>query len=143
MRSEKNENIYYNWKKIDVLVKTTTRKIKLKNKKYDAILGIKHGGIIPTKLISKELKIENIKFISIKNKQIIIDEFPSLKKNEKYLVIDEIFDSGYTYKIVYNIIKDFDHDFVVLISRYKPENKKVIFGELLNHDKWIIFPWEK
>ncbi|MGD1834586.1 MAG: phosphoribosyltransferase [Nitrososphaeraceae archaeon] len=141
--SEKTENIYYNWKKIEILVKRITNKIKLKNQKYTTILGIKNGGIIPAKLIAEELNIENIKFVGIKNKQIIIDELPLLKKNEKYLVVDEIFDTGYTYKIVYDIIQDFDHDFVVLLSRHNPKNENIMIGEILNHNKWIVFPWEK
>ena len=141
--SEKIENICYNWQEIEILVKKIIKKIKLKNQKYNVILGIKNGGIIPAKLIAEELDIKDIKFVPVKNKQIIVSELPLLKKNEKYLIVDEIFDTGYTYKIVYDLVKDFDHDFVALLSRHKPQNKNIITGEILNHNNWIIFPWEK
>ena len=78
--SEKIENICYNWQEIEILVKKIIKKIKLKNQKYNVILGIKNGGIIPAKLIAEALDIKDIKFVPVKNKQIIVSELPLLKK---------------------------------------------------------------
>ena len=63
------KNDYLDWDDIENLVKKTALKIKKNNKKYDLIIGIKNGGIIPAILISRELDINNIEFITIrKNK---------------------------------------------------------------------------
>lgn len=139
-----NQNIkkeYLDWNDIENLVKRTVSKIKENNKKYDIIIGIKNGGIIPAKLISRELDIDDIDFISIKKNQMFIScNFP---RNKKYLVIDEIYDTGKTFLIVNKFFNSFEYDYACLISRYRiTDNKKIISGEILNHNKWIVFPWE-
>ena len=61
-----------------------------------------------------------------------------------YLIIDEIYDTGNTFSKVYDAVKIFNCDFAFLISRYKEINRdRIIFvGKILNHNKWIVFPWE-
>ena len=55
---------YLSWDEIENLIKIIGSKIREKNEKYDSIIGIKNGGIIPARLISKELEINEIEFIS-------------------------------------------------------------------------------
>ena len=89
---------YLNWNDIENLVKKTSLKIKEYNKEYDLIIGIKNGGIIPAKLISRELNINDIDFISVKRNQIFTSSnFP---RNKKYLMIDDIYDTGKTFLTV-------------------------------------------
>ncbi|HYZ95975.1 MAG TPA: phosphoribosyltransferase family protein, partial [Nitrososphaeraceae archaeon] len=86
---------YLDWDDIENLVKKTALKIKENNKNYDLIIGIKNGGIIPAKLISRELDINDIDFISVKmNQMFASSNFP---RNKKYLLIDEIYDTGKTF----------------------------------------------
>ena len=136
------KNDYLDWNNIENLVKKTALKIKENNKKYDLIIGIKSGGIIPAKLISRELNINNIDFISVKMNQIFTSSnFP---RNKKYLLIDDIYDTGKTFFTVNKFFNSFEYDYACLISRYRiTDNKKIISGEILNHNKWIVFPWEK
>jgi uncharacterized protein len=139
-----NQNIkkeYLDWNDIENLVKRTVSKIKENNKKYDIIIGIKNGGIIPAKLISRELDIDDIDFISVKKNQMFISSnFP---RNKRYLVIDEIYDTGKTFLAINEFFNSFEYDYACLISRYRiTENKKIISGEILNHNKWMVFPWE-
>jgi uncharacterized protein len=141
-----NQNIkkeYLDWNDIENLVKRTVSKIKENNKKYDIIIGIKNGGIIPAKLISRELNINNIDFISVKMNQIFTSSnFP---RNKKYLLIDDIYDTGKTFFTVNKFFNSFDFDYACLVSRYRitdNNSKIIIIGEILNHNKWIVFPWE-
>ena len=136
------KNDYLDWNNIENLVKKTALKIKENNKKYDLIIGIKNGGIIPAKLISRELNINNIDFISVKMNQIFTSSnFP---RNKKYLLIDDIYDTGKTFFTVNKFFNSFDFDYACLVSRYRitDNNSKIIIGEILNHNKWIVFPWE-
>ena len=136
------KNDYLDWDDIENLVKKTALKIK-KNKKYDLIIGIKNGGIIPALLISRELDINDIEFISIKRNKIF--KFNKFHKNKKYLLIDEIYDTGKTFFIVNEYFKRFEYDYACLVSRYRiPDNNnnKIVSGKILNHKKWIVFPWE-
>ena len=132
---------YLDWNDIENLVKKTALKIKENNKKYDLIIGIKNGGIIPAKLISRELDINDIDFISVKIHQMFTSSnFP---RNKKYLLIDDIYDTGKTFFTVNKFFNSFEYDYACLISRYRIiDNSKIITGEILNHNKWIVFPWE-
>ena len=49
------------------------------------IIGIKNGGIIPAILISRELDINNIEFITIRKNKIF--NFNKFLKDKKYLLI--------------------------------------------------------
>jgi hypoxanthine phosphoribosyltransferase len=137
-------NYSLDWDDIENLVKKTVLKIKKNNKKYDLIIGIKKGGIIPAILISRELDIKDIEFIIIRKDKIFkINKF---YKGIKYLlIIDEIYDTGKTFSIVNEYFKRFEleYDYACLVSRYRiPDNNKIVIGKVLNHKKWIIFPWE-
>ncbi|MDP9499315.1 MAG: hypothetical protein M3P20_05100, partial [Thermoproteota archaeon] len=138
----KNNNYYLDWNDIENLVKKTALKIKKINKKYDLIIGIKNGGIIPAILISRELDINDIEFITIRKNKIF--KFNKFHKDKKYLlIIDEIYDTGKTFSIVNEYFKRFEYDYACLISRYRiPDNNKIVTGKVLNHKRWIVFPWE-
>jgi hypoxanthine phosphoribosyltransferase len=136
-------NYYLDWDDIENLVKKTALKIKKNNnKKYDLIIGIKNGGIIPAILISRELNINDIEFITIRKNKIF--KFNKFHKDKKYLlIIDEIYDTGKTFSIVNEYFKRFEYDYACLISRYRiPDNNKIVTGKVLNHKRWIVFPWE-
>ena len=137
-----NKKDYLDWNDIENLVKITALKVKKNLKKYDLVIGIKNGGIIPAKLISRELYINNIQFISIKKMQII--NFIKFNKDKRCLWIDDIYDTGKTFFIVNNFFKKVDYDYACLLSRYKIQdnNNKIVIGKILNHNKWVVSPWE-
>ena len=65
-----------------------------------------------------------------------------LIKGRKYIVIDEIYDTGNTFDKVFDLVKGFDCEFAFLTTRYKDCNANLV-AKVLNHDKWIVFPWEQ
>ena len=71
---------------------------------------------------------------------------PFLTKYKKYLIIDEIYDTGDTFYKVFDVVRTFNCDFAFLISRYKDninnDTRRIYVGKILNHNKWIVFPWE-
>lgn len=143
-----NSNVYLDWSDIENLVQKSIRKIK--NKKYDVIVGITNGGIVPARLIAREMCIENINFIYMSNKKIQYNLLTTFNENTKYLIVDDIYDSGYTYTIVSRLLNNIkiEYDFLFLLSRYElnenlSQKHNIFVCNILNHDKWIIFPWEK
>ena len=106
------------------------------------ILGITNGGIIPARLMARELDINRIQFIPIRNKKLQKDDMPKLNKDKKYLIVDDIYDTGNTFYKVYDFIKEFNCDFAFLMCRYQ-QNNSILVGKILNHEKWIVFPWER
>jgi hypoxanthine phosphoribosyltransferase len=134
---------YCSWEEVELLTKTVSQKIQTLDKKYDIVLGITNGGIIPARLIARELDINHIQFISVKNKKLFKRELPPLFKSKKYLVVDDILDTGKTFSKVRNTTRILNCDFAFLMSRYRYTGKLSLFiGKLLNHNKWIVFPWE-
>src|SRR6266704_6642853 len=78
---------YCSWGEVELLTRLVAGKLKKSNKIYDVILGITNGGIIPARLMARELDINHIQFIPIKDKKIQNDKMPQLLKDEKYLII--------------------------------------------------------
>jgi hypoxanthine phosphoribosyltransferase len=141
--SEKNSpKEYCNWEEIELLTKIVTDKIRRSNKEYDAILGITNGGIIPARLMARELNIDYIQLIPVRHKKLYKEEMPLLLKDKKYLIIDEIYDTGDSFSKIYDAVKIFDCDFAFLMSRYEHNSRGIYIGKVLNHNNWIVFPWE-
>ena len=141
INEESSPKEYCSWIEIEELVKEIANLIQRSKKKYDLILAITNGGIIPARLLARELDIDNIQFIPIRNKKLYREEMLSLDRNKKYLVVDDIYDTGDTFSKVFAIVKDFDCDFAFLISRYRDNNAPLV-AKILNHERWIAFPWE-
>ena len=138
---------YCNWEEVEALTRIVAEKIRRSNKKYDAILAITKGGIIPARLMARELDIDCIQLIPVRDKKLHKEEMPLLLKDKKYLIIDEIYDTGDIFYKVYEAVRMFDCDFAFLMSRYErssssSSSKRTYIGKVLNHNKWIVFPWE-
>lgn len=132
---------YCSWEEVERLVKKIANKIKRKRNTYHAILGISNGGIIPARLMARELKVENIQFLPVRNKSIDLKEMPVLHKEKKYLIVDEIYDRGDTFVKVSDAVKKLQCDFSFLMTR-RTLDHKIFVGKTLNHCKWVVFPWE-
>jgi hypoxanthine phosphoribosyltransferase len=107
INKETSAKEYYSWEEVDILTKTIAQKIRNSNKKYDAILGITNGGIIPARALAKELEINDIQFIPFKNKKLYAKVMPILSKDKKYLIVDKIYDIGETLSKVDKVLKKF------------------------------------
>jgi hypoxanthine phosphoribosyltransferase len=133
---------YCTWQEVEVLVEKLAHTIQRSGKKYDVILAIANGGIIPARLIARELDVNHIQFIPIRNKKLHLEEMLPLLKGRKYLIVDEIYDTGDTFSKVFDVVNRFDCDFAFLMTRYKDSNAKLV-AKILDHDKWVVFPWER
>jgi len=142
INEESSPKQYCTWQEVEVLVERLAHTIRISDKKYDVILAITNGGIIPARLIARELDINHIQFIPIRNKKLHIEEMLPLLKERKYLIIDDIYDTGDTFSKVYVVVKEFDSEFAFLMTRYKNINAPLV-AKVLNHEKWIVFPWER
>jgi uncharacterized protein len=138
---ESSPKEYCTWQEIEALVEKLVHTMRRSGKKYDVILAVANGGIIPARLIARELDVNHIQFILVRNKKLYAEDILSLLKGKKYLIADDIYDTGDTFNKVYAMVKEFDCDFAFLMSRYKNSNAALV-AKVLNHEKWIVFPWE-
>lgn len=127
------------WQEIENLVREIAIQVKKSGTRYDCILAITRGGIVPARLLSRELGIDTMQFIPVRNKTVIKSEMPALDIGKQYLVIDDIYDTGDTFHKVTNALNGFNCDYCFCMSRYKSHG---ITGKVLDHNRWIVFPWE-
>lgn len=141
-----DKEILLSWNDIDKIVKAICQKIRSKIdihlEKYE-IIAITNGGIIPATIISYNSGIKNIHLFPIINKKIIHNKIPALKTTKKYLLIDEIHDTGKTLKKTAKCLRFINHLNVFLIERYSTViSTNHVYGRVLDDSRWAVFPLE-
>lgn len=107
------------------------------------IIAIANGGIIPATIISYTTRIKTINIFPIKDNEIILNKLPNLDEDKKYLVVDEIYDTGKTSNFVDQYLNNLKYINIYLMKRYKQvTNNNEIYGMILNDPRWVVFPWE-
>ena len=142
--SESKAIILYPWFKIDELVKEIDNKVS--SYKPTHIVGIARGGLVPAVMLSHQLNLpmETLGVSFRDNKATHHTKFKPIK-DARYLIVDDINDSGTTFKVVTDIFKNrrLNHRTAALINKEKSDFNVDFYGEMFYHDNWINFPWEK
>lgn len=122
---------FLTWSDIEADVKTLAKKIKSTNIRFDKILTVSRGGLIPARLLADQFNVKNI--LVDKNK------IPS-----KTLFVDDIYDSGKTFrKIIAQV--EFPDNFIyaTLMARRKTRYpKQLVYARKTRGMEYIVFPWE-
>ena len=122
------------------------KQIQKKNVKYDLVLGVERGGLIPAVHLSHRLGIplKTLSWSSQLKDGSMLTWF--ILRNKKILLVDDIVDSGKTFLEIFG--KYWDMDTAVLIynnineSKIKPD----YYGRMINRKdtpEWFDFWWEK
>lgn len=120
------------WQEIESLVKEIAVQVKKSGVRYSCILAIAKGGMVPARLLSRELGIDTIQLVPVHNKNLVKSEMPVLDTSKRYLVIDDIYDTGDTCHKVAHALAGFNCDFCFCISRYRSHG---ITAKVLDHSK--------
>lgn len=117
------------WSNIELLVKLVSMRVP--RKEYKAIYGVPRGGLIPAAMLAYQLDIRRVG--STVDVTSIADDYP-------YIVVDDILDTGKTYK---QLQKRFPHaTFAFLINKGGTTfGGKTFFGTAGNSKTWYVFPW--
>ena len=120
------------WKWVDDQIEELAE--RLKDKKLRYISGIPRGGLIPAIMLSHKLGVTYIPFDEAKK----YGRHDIRFKNEDILLVDDICDSGVT-------MKDYAPRFITatLCLRYISETIPEYYGEKIEDDRWLVFPWER
>ena len=146
---------YISWQDIDKLTKTLLRKIG--KTKYDCILGITRGGLIPAVKISHALNIplQPVNYQTRDFKEMRYESMGINLMNEmlndppkKYLAIDDINDSGVTINALSTEFANWNMnvEWAVLHDNKPSEARVKYFAKKIDKSKdpaWIVYPWEK
>lgn len=118
--------------------------VKERKQNYKAILCPLRGGFFLSYFMSVHLDLP-ISYIEISSyagkeqRRFQIGIKPELVKG-KFLLCDDIYDSGKTIKEIHKMYPDVDFDTICLISKEK--NAEVIYAELVDVKRWVDFYWE-
>jgi len=123
---------------------------KLKKYKFDRILCISRGGLVWSRMFSDLLKLP-ISHLTVESyqdlkqqKETKITETPAKLKNESLLVIDEISDTGATYKVVMDYLRSLKiTNFKTLAPIVRTYTKPLPDFYIKVIDDWIIYPYER
>jgi len=143
-----DKEILLSWSDIDGLIENICLKIKAKVEnafENHEIIAITNGGIIPATMISYNLGIQNINLFPIIDKKIIHSRIPKFDVDKRYLLVDEIYDTGKTFRKTSVCLEHINHLNVFLVERYSSMTRTAnhIIGKTLEDSRWVVFPWEK
>jgi hypoxanthine phosphoribosyltransferase len=135
---------YYSWNDTGHFIDTLIDQLIKSEIKFDRVIGVARGGIIPAAAIASRLNIplELIYYSSKdgngdgKNHANIIPEFKGVN-----LVVDDLTDSGKTLQE----LKDKLNANTVLATIFHKEHSCItpdFYAVKAGSDDWIVFPWE-
>jgi len=144
------------WNDIDFLADRLVEQIYHKDLKFDTILALSRGGLVPGSILSYKLKVSNLQNLGINTREdngkfidTIIYQKPGNVEG-KVLVVDDINDSGKTFTAVSSYIaSNYDIDkndayYASLTTKSSSEfSFNTITGNIFYTDSWLVFPWDK
>ena len=111
---------------------------------YDGIICPLKGGFFLSYFMSRNLSLP-IKYVEISSYRgksrgdFIVGDIPELNSG-RYLLCDDIYDSGETVRKIKEIFNKINIDVFVLVSRKKLD--EIVAGEIIETDNWVDFFWE-
>src|SRR5215510_14806750 len=78
-----NEKDVMSWKEVDTTIHNIACKLKGAGLKFAEVVGIGNGGIVPARLIARDLEIDDIHFIPVKAGRIITNYKFQLEQKRK------------------------------------------------------------
>lgn len=144
--SQELENyILWDWSVVESAVRELALRIKDRLdyepvKYFAAIYAIPNGGLIPARLLARELNFFQVE--TPDHQRNIYTTIPP-KKVRPILIVDDIYDSGKTYQRISKEIDKEQFEYAVLATRKDaklPHN--VTYGIGLPDKRWLRFPWE-
>jgi xanthine phosphoribosyltransferase len=118
-------------------------------RKWEGMIAITRGGLVPAAIMARELGIRKIDTIGIgsyteedKQTDLVIIKTCEVKEGGKnWLIVDDLVDTGGTAKI----IKDMLPNAHIATIYAKPLGRDAVHSYMteVSQDTWIVFPWEE
>jgi len=147
------EYIKPSWEDIENMTKKLGEKIKKSRFKFDWIVGISRGGLVPARLLSDyfdclKVAIMRVEFYESVGKT---KDFPRITqplqvtvKGKNVLVVDDVADTGRSLVVAKDHIKRKGAKQIKIATlHYKPISIFKPDFYIMKTNAWIIYPWEK
>ena len=120
-----------NWPEIDSLIQVLSDRVLKSSRTFSSITTLSRGGLIPSRLLADHLGIQTI----------LVDQE---NISSKSLFVDDIFDSGITFKKILSAVDDPSQ--LLYVTLYARRGKKyppqLIYAEKTDSDDYVVFPWD-
>ena len=117
----------------------------LDQEKWQGIVAITRGGMVPASIIARELEIRHVDTVCVSSYDVRAQgEITVLKSvdmdGKDWLLIDDLVDTGQTARIVRDMLPR--AHFATVYA--KPEGRPLVdtFITEVSQDTWILFPWD-
>ena len=141
------DKLYINWQEFHQDTKALAEKIRAHGK-FDKIIAISRGGLIPAGILAYELDIRNSQAINISSydtgeirradEDVEIDCDIS-DVDEHTLVVDDLSDSGRTFRLMRQLLPQ--AKFVAVYVKEQGRAEADIYTRQVP-DTWVVFPWD-
>ena len=131
--------------------------IKLKGKKFDSVVGVSRGGLIPATIMAEHMNVRELRTVGVRSYQLngigmgkrdteVLYQSCSPYLYGDVLLIDDIADTGETFNFLLDHFKRNKNInkittcsvFVRRSSNYVPD----YYAKDIVGNEWIVFPWE-
>jgi len=135
------------WNEIHVLSKTLCKSLRESGHKWDRLIAVTRGGMVPACLVARELDIRVIDTISVKSydhqsqSEAKVLKMPEgIGSGQNCLIVDDLSDTGNTFKAIRQMLPDATY----ACLHVKPSGKPFAdyFATEVTQDTWIYLPWE-
>lgn len=120
------------WTEVENLIKILSEKIASIPREFSNISTISRGGLVPARLLADRLGVDTI----------LVDQ---KKISSDSLFVDDIYDSGQTFKKIINKVEcPSDFVYVTLFARKgKKYPKQLIYAKKTKNNSYIVYPWDR
>ncbi len=147
---------FISWAEGIALSETLARRIQDDGFKPDVIVAISRGGLVPARIISDVLEVDDVITVGVKywglaqrraERPVLYHGVePGVIRDRKTLVVDEVADTGHTLMLVKNLLDLIGAAEVKTAvvhlkttSRYTPD----YYAEKVEEWVWISYPWSR
>ncbi len=138
------------WSRLQQDVLTLAKKVRESDQEFDRLVCIERGGIIVSRLLSDFLKLPTSGFVMVSYKEfnqlsqpVIAEELKVDIHGERILLVDEIVDSGTTFRLALEYLQGCQPADIKTFAPYiKPTTKTEPDYWLVKTDQWVVFPYE-
>jgi hypoxanthine phosphoribosyltransferase len=142
------------WNQIDRYCDKIAEDVIKSNVLPDMIVSVGRGGMVPARILSDRLGVDNVQLFSIKlyrgvgqrNNKPTIGNFSVDIQDKNILLVDDILDSGISIESVINHMQSKRPKSIktaTLLCRKSNKRKSTFFADDCEDGTWIVFPWEE
>jgi len=138
---------------VNEVISFLANQVLAKDVKYDFVVGIGRGGLVPATMMAYKLGVPVLCYAistyneSDKQGELVVHQQPDFSdasKAHNILIIDDICDTGDTFKYIKQLTKESINieTHVALFSKRASISTPDMIGLVADDNEWIVFPWE-